>query len=77
MPFVSVHMWAGRTTEQKRKLVDAITSALVEHAGANRQNVNVALQEYELSQWGQAGILAIDRPMPKEPEHEERTVPGK
>ena len=32
MPFVVVEMWKGRTVEQKRNLVKAITDAMIEHA---------------------------------------------
>ncbi|MYK75251.1 MAG: 4-oxalocrotonate tautomerase, partial [Acidimicrobiaceae bacterium] len=39
MPLVNVHMAEGRSPEQKRALMDAITDAMVEHVGAPRESV--------------------------------------
>lgn len=61
MPFVEVHMWEGRTLEQKRALTKAITDAMVEHAGANADGVHVAIQEYSRENWARAGVLGVDR----------------
>jgi 4-oxalocrotonate tautomerase len=41
MPFVVVEMWEGRTVEQKRRLVRAITDAMVEHAGCRPDHLHV------------------------------------
>lgn len=61
MPFVVVHMWDGRSIEQKRALAKAITDAMVEHAGANPDALHVAIQEYPRENWARAGVLGIDR----------------
>ncbi|MDJ0749455.1 MAG: 2-hydroxymuconate tautomerase [Woeseiaceae bacterium] len=61
MPVVTVQMWPGRTVEQKRKLVKAITDAMVEHAGAKPNNLHVIIQDVELENWGLAGVLGVDR----------------
>lgn len=61
MPFVVVHMWEGRTTEQKRSLSKAITDAMVEHAGARPGALHVAIQEYPKENWSLGGVLGIDR----------------
>lgn len=61
MPFVTVHMWEGRSVEQKRALAKAITDAMVEHAGANPDALHVAIQEYPLENWARAGVLGVDR----------------
>lgn len=60
MPFVTVHLWEGRTVEQKRRLTRAITAAMVEHAGANPEALHVAIQEYALENWARDGVLAVD-----------------
>lgn len=60
MPFVTVSMWQGRTLEQKRALVKAITDAMVEHAGASPEHLHVVLQEYPLDSWARAGVLGCD-----------------
>ncbi len=54
-------MWPGRTTEQKRALVKAITNAMVEHVGARPDGLHVILQEVPLENWGRAGVLGVDR----------------
>ena len=61
MPFVNVHMWTGRTIEQKRRLLRAITDAMVEHAAAKPAHLHVTIQEYELENWARAGSLAADQ----------------
>lgn len=61
MPVVTVQMWEGRTLEQKRALVRAITEAMVEHAGAKPESLHVIIQEVPLENWGRAGVLGVDR----------------
>ncbi len=61
MPVVTVQMWPGRTVEQKRRLVKAITEAMVEHADAKPRNLHVIIQDVELENWGLAGVLGVDR----------------
>ena len=61
MPVVTVQLWEGRTLEQKRALVQAITDAMVEHAGAKPDGLHVILQEIPRENWGRAGVLGVDR----------------
>lgn len=61
MPFVTVHMWEGRTVEQKRALTKAITDAMVEHAGARPDALHVAIQDYPRENWALGGVLGVDR----------------
>ncbi len=61
MPVVTVQLWEGRTVEQKRALVKAITDAMVEHAGAKPEGLHVILQEIPRENWGRAGVLGVDR----------------
>ena len=61
MPFVVVHMWEGRSVEQKRALTKAITDAMVEHADARPDGLHVVIQEYPKENWARAGVLGIDR----------------
>ena len=61
MPVVTVQLWEGRTLEQKRELVKAITDAMIEHAGANPDALHVILQEIPRENWGRAGVLGVDR----------------
>ena len=61
MPVVTVQLWVGRTVEQKRALVQAITEAMIEHAGAKPDALHVILQEIPRENWGRAGVLGLDR----------------
>lgn len=61
MPVVTVKLWKGRTTDQKRKLTKAITDAMVEHAGARPDGLHVIIEEYEPENWARAGVLGVDR----------------
>jgi 4-oxalocrotonate tautomerase len=61
MPVVTVQLWEGRTLEQKRALVEAITKAMVKHAGARPDALHVILQEIPRENWGRGGVLGIDR----------------
>lgn len=60
MPVVTVQMWSGRTTEQKRRLVRAITDAMVEHANCKPEHLHVIIQDVPKDSWGRSGTLGID-----------------
>jgi 4-oxalocrotonate tautomerase len=60
MPFVIVEFWQGRTVEQKRNLVKAITQAMVDHANCKPEHLHVVIHETPKDSWGRAGVLAID-----------------
>jgi 4-oxalocrotonate tautomerase family enzyme len=68
VPFVIVEMWEGRTVDQKRKLVRAITDAMVEHAGAKPDHLHVVIHDTPKESWGRAGVLSIDEMKPAAPE---------
>jgi 4-oxalocrotonate tautomerase len=61
MPVVTVELWEGRTVEQKRKLVGAITDAMVQYAEANPDALHVIIHEIPRENWGRAGVLGVDR----------------
>jgi 4-oxalocrotonate tautomerase len=61
MPFVTVHMWEGRSVDDKRKLTAAITAAMVEHVHADPSGLHVVIQEYPRENWARAGVLGVDR----------------
>jgi 4-oxalocrotonate tautomerase len=60
MPFVIVEMWKGRSVDQKRKLVRAITDAMIEHANCKPDHLHVVIHDVEKDSWARAGVLGID-----------------
>lgn len=60
MPFVIVEMWEGRTVEQKRKLVRAITDAMIDHADCKPDHLHVVIHDTPKSSWGRGGVLGSD-----------------
>ena len=61
MPFINVKMLAGRSIEQKRALVEALTEAMVETCEADRDGTTVVIEEYERDHWAKGGVLVSDR----------------
>ena len=61
MPVVTVQMWTGRTPQQKRALVRAITEAMVQHADAKPTNLHVIIQEVPKENWALAGVMGDER----------------
>ncbi len=62
MPFINVKMLAGRSAEQKRALVEALTQAMVDTCDAPREGTTVVLEECEREHWAVGGVLVADRP---------------
>lgn len=54
-------MFQGRSVEQKRALVQAITAAMVEHAAVKPDNLIVVIDETTPENWARAGVLELDR----------------
>ncbi len=61
MPLVNVHMAAGRSPEQKRALMEAITEAMVTHVGAPRPSVRVWIDEFPAGDYMAGGELLSDK----------------
>jgi 4-oxalocrotonate tautomerase len=54
-------MLQGRTADQKRKLAQRITDAMVEEAGAHREAVVVAFHEVSKESYASGGVLLVDK----------------
>ncbi|WP_409272557.1 2-hydroxymuconate tautomerase [Neobacillus sp. SCS-31] len=61
MPIVTVKMLEGRTDEQKKALVAKVTEAVVETAGAPKENVTVIIEEMAKNHYAKAGVRASDQ----------------
>jgi 4-oxalocrotonate tautomerase len=60
MPNITIQWYAGRTDQQKRELVTAITDALVRIGKTTPDQVHIVFQDIEKSNWGNNGKLASD-----------------
>ncbi len=60
MPIIQVQFFPGRTVEQKRDLVDALTEATVRIAKVDPSDVWVVIQEVAKENFGVGGVLCSD-----------------
>ena len=61
MTLVEITMLTGRTTEQKRKLAQRITDAMVEESNARREAVVIAFHEVSKESYASGGVLMADK----------------
>ena len=61
MPYVTIAMLEGRTVEQKRDLVKAVTEAIVQSIKAKPESVHVIVQELPGTNFAREGVLLADR----------------
>jgi len=61
MPYVTVKMIEGRTTEQKRALVAEVTEAVAKTVNAPKENITVFIEEMSKENYGVAGTLFSDK----------------
>jgi 4-oxalocrotonate tautomerase len=54
-------MLTGRSADQKRKLAQRITDAMVEEAGARKEAVVVAFHEVSKESYASGGVLMADK----------------
>ena len=61
MPHVQITWVEGRTAEQKRKIVERVTQALVEEGRAKRENIHVAFLDVPPTDYAEAGVPVADQ----------------
>jgi len=61
MPLVEIHLLEGRTDDQKKALLTAVTAAVHDSIGAPLESIRVWVQEFTPSEYMIAGVLAADR----------------
>lgn len=61
MPVVIVEMWAGRTIEQKKRLVEGITSSFV-GIGVPSEAVHIIFKDNPKHNWAIGGKLVSEEP---------------
>lgn len=57
MPTIHVEMFEGRTPEQKKNLVKAITQAVVDTLGGKAESVDIILTDIKRENWATGGEL--------------------
>ena len=60
MPIVQIEMFEGRTIEQKRKMADKVTAALVETLDCPKEAVTLIIREIKGEHYAEGGLLFID-----------------
>jgi len=61
MPYVTVKMLEGRTEEQKKALVEKVTEAVHETAGAPKENIVVFIEEMSKNHYAVGGKRLSDK----------------
>ena len=61
MPTIRVELLEGRTPEQKKNLVQALTQAVVETLGSKPEAVDVLLFDIQRGNWATGGQLWSER----------------
>jgi 4-oxalocrotonate tautomerase len=61
MPHVQISWVEGRSPEQKRKIVERVTQALVEEGRAKRENIHVTFVDVPATNYAEAGVLVADQ----------------
>ncbi len=61
MPLIQVTLLEGRTPEQKRKIVERITTTMVEEIGTKREAVTVTFVDVPPTNYATGGVLVLDR----------------
>ena len=60
MPIVSIHIARGRTIDQKRALVEAVTQAVESTISVKPEWITVIIEEHDRENWATGGRLHID-----------------
>ena len=61
MPIINIDMIAGRTLDQKRKLVKSVTKAVCESIGTTPERVKIKLNDMEPENYAISGELIADQ----------------
>lgn len=58
MPVVKIDLWKGRDEKKKKKLIEKVTSAVVDAIDCPIEAVQVIINEVEKDNWGIGGTPA-------------------
>ena len=61
MPIINVKLIEGRTVEQKRAMVKAVTQAVSETLGVAESAIRICIEDMKPENFAQGGELRLDR----------------
>lgn len=61
MPLIEIHLLQGRTKEQKKALLEAVTKAVHESINAPLETIRVWIQEFPPDEYMVAGVLYAEK----------------
>ncbi|HNS05386.1 MAG TPA: 2-hydroxymuconate tautomerase [Candidatus Saccharicenans sp.] len=61
MPLVEIHLLAGRSKEQKKALLEAVTAAVQQSINASLDTIKVWIQEFPPDEYMSGGVLASEK----------------
>ena len=61
MPLIEVHLLEGRTPEQKKALLAAITKAVQESIGARLETIKIWIEEFSQKEYMSGGVWYADK----------------
>lgn len=61
MPTINVQLFAGRTHEQKRQFVEAVTRVTCETLNCTPGSVDIILTDVTKENWASEGVLWSDK----------------
>ncbi len=61
MPHVQITWVEGRSSEQKRKIAERVTTVLIEEGRAKRENIHVSFHDVPATDYAEAGVLVVDQ----------------
>lgn len=62
MPVITVEMFSGRTTEQKRDLAKVLTEGYVAVCGGKPESVHIIFHDVDRANWSVGGKLCAPQP---------------
>ena len=61
MPIIRVEMFAGRSRDQKRELVQNLTDGFAKACGGKPEAIHVIITDVNKEDWGSGGQLCCDK----------------
>jgi 4-oxalocrotonate tautomerase len=60
MPVIQITISQGRSVEQKRELIEALTKETARIMKTQEEKVRILIYEVSKENWGNAGIIGLD-----------------